>query len=110
MVQTTPTYPTIPPIPTTITPSATSSKKTEEVKAQFKQSAKFRGEAICKKIVLTLKSHDQGWGGQAAHRGTYEGSYTWFELGKERIFVADDGTLTKFTYHCYEMELKITQS
>lgn len=32
----------------------------------------------CRKIVFTIDSHDQGWGGEPGCRGTYRGSYTWF--------------------------------
>lgn len=38
-----------------------------------------------RKIVFTLRSRDQGWGGEARHRGTFEGSWTWFEAGLERL-------------------------
>jgi len=38
-----------------------------------------------RKIVFTLRSHDQGWGGDYADHGTYHGSYTWFDVGLERF-------------------------
>lgn len=38
----------------------------------------------CRRIVFTIKSHDQGWGGNFADHGTYQGSWTWFEAGLER--------------------------
>ncbi|KAK3362590.1 hypothetical protein B0T25DRAFT_524686 [Lasiosphaeria hispida] len=38
----------------------------------------------CRKIVFTIKSRDQGWGGERQHHGTYNGSWTWFEAGLER--------------------------
>ncbi|KAL1841056.1 hypothetical protein VTJ49DRAFT_7440 [Mycothermus thermophilus] len=38
----------------------------------------------CRRIVFTFRSYDQGWGGNAADRGTYRGSWTWFEVGLER--------------------------
>ncbi|KAK4136862.1 hypothetical protein BT67DRAFT_373679 [Trichocladium antarcticum] len=38
----------------------------------------------CRRIVFTIKSHDQGWGGDFANQGTYNGSWTWFEAGLER--------------------------
>jgi len=38
-----------------------------------------------RKIVFTLRSHDQGWGGQSADHGTYHGSWTWFDVGLERF-------------------------
>ncbi|KLU92665.1 hypothetical protein MAPG_11609 [Magnaporthiopsis poae ATCC 64411] len=39
----------------------------------------------CRKIVFTITSSDQGWGGMMADRGTYRHSFTWFEAGLERI-------------------------
>lgn len=40
----------------------------------------------CRKIVFTISSHDQGWSNNARHdRGSYRGSYTWFEAGLERF-------------------------
>jgi len=38
----------------------------------------------CRKIVFTIRSYDQGWGGNPNDRGTYHGSFTWFEAGLER--------------------------
>lgn len=32
-----------------------------------------------KNVSFELRSHDQGWGGERGCRGTYSGSYTWFE-------------------------------
>lgn len=42
-------------------------------------------EHPCRKIVFTMRSRDQGWGGQLRDRGSYRGSWTWFEAGKERF-------------------------
>lgn len=43
-------------------------------------------EHPCRKIVFTITSHDQGWGGdRPEYHGTYQGSYTWFEAGLERF-------------------------
>lgn len=39
----------------------------------------------CRKIVFTIESRDQGWGGEPEHRETYRGSWTWFEAGIERL-------------------------
>ncbi|CAN8100797.1 unnamed protein product [Discula destructiva] len=40
----------------------------------------------CRRIVFTITSHDQGWSHNArTDRGTYRGSYTWFEAGLERF-------------------------
>lgn len=38
----------------------------------------------CRRIIFTIQSHDQGWGGDLGDRGTYRGSWTWFEAGLER--------------------------
>lgn len=38
----------------------------------------------CRRIVFTIQSHDQGWGGSFPDHGTYNGSWTWFEAGLER--------------------------
>lgn len=42
-------------------------------------------EYPCRKIVFTIQSRDQGWGGSAHDRGSYHGSWTWFEAGLERF-------------------------
>ena len=42
-------------------------------------------EHPCRKIVFTLRSRDQGWGGHPQDTGSYRGSWTWFEAGKERF-------------------------
>lgn len=40
----------------------------------------------CRRIVFTITSHDQGWASNARlDRGTYRGSWTWFEAGLERF-------------------------
>lgn len=45
----------------------------------------------CRKIVFTITSRDQGWSNTARQdRGSYRGSYTWFEAGLER-FTRDVG-------------------
>lgn len=38
-----------------------------------------RGLYPCRKIIFDISSHDQGWGGDHDHRGTYRGSWTWFD-------------------------------
>lgn len=38
-----------------------------------------RGIHPCRKIVFDISSHDQGWGGESSHRGTFQGSWTWFD-------------------------------
>ncbi|KAL1967120.1 hypothetical protein VTN77DRAFT_3411 [Rasamsonia byssochlamydoides] len=38
-----------------------------------------RGIHPCRKIVFAISAHDQGWGGEQGCKGTYRGSYTWFD-------------------------------
>lgn len=44
-----------------------------------------RLEFPCRKIVFSIRSHDQGWGGRHCDKGTYEGSFTWFDVGLQRV-------------------------
>ncbi|KAI9046928.1 hypothetical protein LZ554_009005 [Drepanopeziza brunnea f. sp. 'monogermtubi'] len=62
----------------------------EEVFSRWTEASQIRGEHACRKIVFTIVSHDQGWGGSSADRGTYKGSYTWFDVGKETIHTFED--------------------
>ncbi|KAJ8595449.1 hypothetical protein M405DRAFT_714367, partial [Rhizopogon salebrosus TDB-379] len=39
----------------------------------------------CRKIEFHLWSNGQGWGGEPEYRGTYNGSYTWFDAGIEKL-------------------------
>jgi hypothetical protein len=36
-----------------------------------------RGMHPCRKIVFNISSHDQGWGGERSHQGSFRGSWTW---------------------------------
>ncbi|KAH6674732.1 hypothetical protein B0J14DRAFT_561764 [Halenospora varia] len=63
---------------------------TEEVFSKWEEISIPRGEFPCRKIVFTIRSSDQGWGGSAADRGTYNGSFTWFDVGKERVIASRD--------------------
>ncbi|KAK4171605.1 hypothetical protein QBC36DRAFT_91426 [Triangularia setosa] len=38
----------------------------------------------CRRIIFTIRSKDQGWGGEYDNQDTYNGSWTWFEAGLER--------------------------
>jgi hypothetical protein len=58
---------------------------TEEVLKHWTANSLTRVEYPCRKIVFTIKSRDQGWGGSHGQGGTYEGSYTWFDVGMERM-------------------------
>jgi hypothetical protein len=46
-----------------------------------------------RKIVFTIKSHDQGWGGEHFENRDYEGSYTWFDVGREELCAFPEGML-----------------
>ncbi|KAM5349103.1 hypothetical protein ACJ41O_008926 [Fusarium nematophilum] len=50
-----------------------------------------------RKVVFSMRSHDQGWGGERENRQTYQGSWTWFEAGLER-FDADQICDSQCTY------------
>ncbi|KAF9033750.1 hypothetical protein BDZ89DRAFT_1062848 [Hymenopellis radicata] len=43
-----------------------------------------------KAITIQTESCDQGWGGEPEHRGTYNGSWTWFEAA---IIRSDDDSI-----------------
>ncbi|KAL1894903.1 hypothetical protein Sste5346_005590 [Sporothrix stenoceras] len=47
-------------------------------------------EHPCRKIVFTLISHDQGWANNQRDRGSFKGSYSWFDVGLERYGVPGD--------------------
>jgi hypothetical protein len=38
-----------------------------------------------RKVVFTIRSKDQGWGGDPGSRHTYDGAWSWFEAGLERF-------------------------
>ena len=47
-------------------------------------------EHPCRKIVFTIKSHDQGWASEdMIYHKTYQRSYTWFDVGLERLETRD---------------------
>lgn len=48
-----------------------------------------------RKVVFTIKSHDQGWANRNVQRGSYKASWTWFEAGLERFDA--DATCTLVT-------------
>lgn len=39
-----------------------------------------RGTHPCRELTFALSGHDQGWGGLERDRGTYLGSWTWFDV------------------------------
>lgn len=66
---------------------------TEQVLKHWESVSSARGFP-CRKAVFTLKSNDQGWGGIFADQGTYNGSWTWFDVGLERMIAFRDGKYT----------------
>lgn len=55
-------------------------------------------EHPCRKIVFTIRSRDQGWGGGPTNHNTYKQSWTWFDAGLERFDAGDDGTFLEFAH------------
>jgi hypothetical protein len=82
-------FPAISPTPWTLSEDFPQDE-TRKVLSHLTRSSRIRGEFPCRKVVFTIKSHDQGWGGQRDQRGTYKGSYTWFEAGHERLIAFPD--------------------
>lgn len=58
---------------------------TNKVLEYWKSIYPHRGQHPCRKIVFTMESKDQGWGGSSRNRATYKGSYSWFDVGKEHF-------------------------
>jgi hypothetical protein len=83
---------------------------TEDICKHWVRDAAIRGEYPCRKIVFMLKSHDQGWGGDRRHRGTYNGSYTWFEVGKEKMTAFRDSQLPPFSFSPTHNRAEFTES
>ncbi|PBP26667.1 hypothetical protein BUE80_DR002420 [Diplocarpon rosae] len=79
------TYPTIAAQPFNPHSNSRHHDDREDVLSKWTDASQIRGEHPCRKIVFTIVSHDQGWGGGSSDRGTYKGSFTWFEVGKETI-------------------------
>jgi hypothetical protein len=77
-------YPSIPSTPLS-QPGDFPRNVTQEVIDRWTRESSSRGEFPCRKIVFTIKSHDQGWGGPPACKGTYKGSSTWFDVGLEKV-------------------------
>ncbi|KAB5547188.1 hypothetical protein GE09DRAFT_1130259 [Coniochaeta sp. 2T2.1] len=70
------------------TPSAPQPLQREHTLETFQEAISSPNPLLehpCRKIVFTLRSHDQGWGGDPTHHGTYEGSWTWFDAGLEKF-------------------------
>jgi hypothetical protein len=89
-------YPSIPAEPWLISKDIPHSV-TREVVDYWAKEAAPRGEFPCRKVVFTIKSHDQGWGGPAGCKGTYRGSSTWFDVGLETIIATRDSESPQFS-------------
>lgn len=61
---------------------------------QWKTQSLPRGDHPCRKVVFTIKSRDQGWADARGFCGTYMGSYTWFDVGLEKIKAIDKNMCT----------------
>jgi len=83
-------FQTLPPHPWSASRSVPQSA-TEEVLKGWEAKSLPRGKSPCRKIVFTIKSYDQGWGGTRGEDGPYAGSFTWFDVGKERLSAFREG-------------------
>lgn len=77
------------------TQSEASEAATAALYAAWARDSRPRDAHPCRKIVFRFRSCDQGWGGQHEHRGTYNGSFTWIDVGRERARAVDAGETTK---------------
>lgn len=59
--------------------SLTSSQAPEDETSPPPRPLPHRGIHPCRKIVFSISSHDQGWGGGPGNRGKHVGSYSWFD-------------------------------
>jgi len=64
-----------------------------------------RSQHPCRKIVFTIKSRDQGWGGDKNDHGTYRGSFTWFDVGLERLEAIDTSQHTPPPHFSRQIDL-----
>lgn len=60
----------------------------------------------CRKIVFTITSRDQGWGGEYDCHGTFKHSYTWFDVGLERFDAGSDSEKGKSDSKLHFSELR----
>jgi hypothetical protein len=49
-----------------------------------------RQQALCRKIVFQIWSHDQGTSSYRAHWGTYENVHSWIEAGVDHVRATND--------------------
>lgn len=73
-------------------PTQTEASKaaTAALYSAWAQTSQPRDAHPCRKIVFRFRSRDQGWGGDYKNRGTYSGSFTWIDVGRERARVVDE--------------------
>ena len=64
---------------------------TDEVLREWAAKTQPRTERPVRKVVFTIVSHDQGWGGGMTENGPYHGSFTWFDVGKEELTAFKEG-------------------
>jgi hypothetical protein len=69
--------------------SAAVEASTKVLFSKWEARSRPRTEHPCRKIVFTIRSKDQGWGGERDSKGPYDKSYTWFDAGLERIEAID---------------------
>ena len=85
-------------------PSQAPNDLSEEALGRLKSKLLTRGDHPCRKIVFTIKSHDQGWADDMSDRGTYQGTFTWFDAGLEKLIAIDGGKLFYcFSYNSWEI-------
>ncbi|KFY27988.1 hypothetical protein V493_03171 [Pseudogymnoascus sp. VKM F-4281 (FW-2241)] len=79
-------------------PNETEASKaaTAALYSAWAQSSQPREAHPCRKIVFKFRSRDQGWGGDLRDRGTYNGSFTWLDVGRERARVVDENEIDLF--------------
>jgi hypothetical protein len=77
-----------------IEPSEVVQAMTLDLLNQWKGRSVPRGDHPCRKVAFTIKSKDQGWANRREFRGTYEGSYTWFDVGLEQVQAIDKSMCT----------------
>jgi hypothetical protein len=61
---------------------------------QWKTRSLPRGDHPCRKVVFTIRTRDQGWADTREFCGTYEGSYTWLDVGLEKLQAIDKNMCT----------------
>ncbi|OBT90712.1 hypothetical protein VE02_00595 [Pseudogymnoascus sp. 03VT05] len=72
------------------TQSEASKAATAALHSAWARTSQPREVHPCRKIVFKFTMRDQGWGGEYKDRGTYDGSFTWLDVGRERARVIDE--------------------